>query len=333
MCPPRTRAPPPAAAEPPGRRAASWSMNDRYFIPADAHEGCVWVAAQRRLYFTTTRKEAPPRVSLQYLDFSDVDLNAIAQGSDAAQLERLEPQIWMEETNVANSLCLSRDGKALLLAQQGDEKTPSRLVRIGLEDQATNVLFEAYRGTPLNSLNKVIESHHGHVIVSDPDYGFRQGFRPVPELEPRLYVLPRAGEPFAFDCGLEMPHGIALSTDERFLFVTDTSNDGAHPDGVELDRRCSVHRYEFAAETGRITGEGKHLFSVDKGVPDGSFTTPDALLVGGGDGVYVADARGELRGKIPLERTAVNLCVVGDHLFVTADEGVYFIPNWQDKVS
>ncbi len=308
-------------------------MNDRYFIPADAHEGCVWVAGQRRLYFTTTRKEDPPNVALHYLDLSDIDLDALAKGLDPKQLETLEAQVWVENTNVANSLCLSQDGKSLLLAQQGDQETPSRLVRVGLADQSTNVLFEAYQGRPLNSLNKVIESRGGHVIVSDPDYGFRQGFRPVPELEPSLYVLPKSGDPFAFDGGLEMPHGIALSADERYLFVTDTSNDGAHADAIELGRRRSVFRFAFAADSGRITGEGDLLFTVDQGVPDGSFTTPEALLVGGGDGIYVADAAGKLRGKIPLEHTAVNLCVVGTHLFVTADEGVYFVPNWERLVS
>ena len=310
-------------------------MKEIYFIPCDAHEGCVWVAAQNRLYFSTTKDLKKVRVDINYLDFSDFDLardGAWADRIDKDKLTRLQAQSWIEDANMANSLSLTHDGEALLVAEQGTKQRRAAVSRIELADRRRTVVMDHYANMPLNSPNKVIESKVGHILVSDPDYGFRQGFRSPPVLPPRLYVLPKDGKARAYRGELEMPHGLALSPDERTLFVTDTSRDGGHDD-VELDRRRRVYALDFDPATGEILGNHRYGFSTDKGVPDGSETTEDNLLVGGGDGIYVADLDGQLLGKIKLDRTAVNLAVVYDHLFVTADEGVYLILNWKQQVS
>lgn len=300
-------------------------MQDTHFIPCDAHEGCVWVGDQRRLYFTTTKKLKEPRVGIAYLDFSGVDF------APDADLSYLTAQEWVHDANMANSMTLANDGQSLLIAEQGSRQSRAGITNLRLSDRARTVLFDRYGQHPLNSPNKVIQSQRGHLIVSDPDYGFRQGFRPPPALPPQLYVLPPGGRPSAYRGELEMPHGLALSPDETTLFVTDTSNDGAHK-GVKLNRRRRVYALDFDPEEGRILGNHRFAFETEAGVPDGCFTTAEHLLVGGGDGVYVADLRGQLQGKIGLERTAVNLCVVDHHLFVTADEGVYLILDWKRKV-
>ena len=306
-----------------------------YFIPCDAHEGCVWVPRQQRLYFSTTKKKDPPRVGIQYLDFSDYDLARDHRWADRldGSVEQLEAVEWLHDTNMANSLYPSADEQALLVCEQGALDSPSQVTRIELDSQGKSVLLGDYRGTPLNSPNKVLLTKRGHLVISDPDYGFRQNFRPAPELEPSLYVLPKDGEVYAFDCGLEMPHGLALSPDERTLYVTDTSDDGAHKDSIKLNRRKAVYAYDFDPVNAKITNNPRYCFHVDKGVPDGSQTDGDRLLVGGGDGVYVADLIGNLQGKIRLNRTAVNLAVVFEHLFVTADEGVYIILDWREQIS
>ena len=310
-------------------------MSDTYFIPCDAHEGCVWVAGQNRLYFSTTKKLKEPRVGIDFLDFSTFDL---AKDGDwkarlpKKEVESLAAQPWIDDANMANSLCLSSDGLALLIAEQGSKDRRAAITRIELADRQRTVLFDSYGNLPLNSPNKVIQSKVGHVIISDPDYGFRQGFRPPPDLQPQLYVLPKDGMPVAYRGNLEMPHGLALSPDERTLFITDTSNDGAH-ENAKLDRRHRVYALDFDPASGQVIGNHRYAFSTDKGVPDGCQTTDDSLLVGGGDGVYVADLEGRLRGKIKLDRTAVNLAVVYDHLFVTADEGVYIILDWKRQVA
>ena len=305
-----------------------------HFIPCDAHEGCVWVPTEQRLYFSTTKKMTPPQVGIHYLDFSPFELGRDGHWADRLSrkdAEALTATEWLHDANMANGLFLHHDGASLLLAEQGDQERPSQVTRITLGGQDRTVLFDSYRGKPLNSINKVKQSKDGHLLISDPDYGFRQGFRPPPALEPSLYIIPKGGEAYRFDCNLQMPHGIALSPDERMLYLTDTSDDGAH-DNLELNRRKSVYLYDFDPATGKAINNARYAFAVDKGVPDGTVTNHDSLLVGGGDGVYVADLDGTYRGKIKLDRTAVNLHAVFDHLFVTADEGVYIIFDWRTHV-
>ena len=309
------------------------------FFTADAHEGPVWVADQCRLYYTTkTHLDGRREVDINFLDFARFN---VCDGDelwdnlpDDAPMQ-LQERLFVHDARMANSMCLGERGRSLIVAEQGDHHRPSALARYNLADKSRTVLTENANGKPFNSLNKVALTGQGHLLFSDPDYGFRQGFRPPPELEPAIYTRTRAGQTHTFRCQLEMPHGLGLTPDERYLFVTDTSNDGAHDDDVDLKRQKSVWRFGFDAATGKISGAGIWCFEVEKGVPDGTVTTDDYLLVGGGDGVYVANLEGELRGKIDTPYDAVNLALVGHgkHLFVTCDKGVLLYRNWRDAVS
>ena len=313
-------------------------MKALLFFPADAHEGPVWVADQHRLYYVTApHPEGRRRVDLEYLDFSPYlrDGRTLEDLPDKVE-EEVRPQTFVTDANMANAMRKANDGVHFWVAEQGFEDQAGGIARYHVRSGERTVVVNRFADQEFNSPNKVIESRDGHLIFSDPDYAFRQGFRPPPVLEPNLYLLPAGTEKAsAFRCRLEMPHGLALSPDESTLFVTDTSNDGAHGDGVKLYRRKSVWRFGFDPSGPSISGPGECCFSVDEGVPDGMVTTIDRLLVGGGDGVYVADLDGRLIGKIELPHTAVNLALAegGRHLFVTADEGVYLIREWRDRVT
>jgi gluconolactonase len=308
-------------------------MNAPIFFPADAHEGPVWVAQQQRLYFTTTTHlDANPLVSIVYLDFTDQPNDGPGWRPDPT---KILPQVWLADANMANGMALDFGGNHLLVAEQGGFYLPARIQRYSLDDQTAETLVDNFQGMPFNSPNKVLPSRRGHLLFSDPDYGFRQHFRPPSEMEPALYTLTRGGMITSFDCGLEMPHGLALCPDEKTLFVTDTSYDGAHRTLKLEHRRRSVWAFGFEANTGQITGPGRCCFSVDEGIPDGAIISDNRLLVAGGDGVYVADTLGRLLGKISTgPDVAVNLCTTEDekHLFVTIDRGVLLFPNWSDGV-
>ncbi|MEL7162421.1 MAG: 16S rRNA (adenine(1518)-N(6)/adenine(1519)-N(6))-dimethyltransferase RsmA, partial [Bacteroidota bacterium] len=296
-------------------------MHNPLFFPADAHEGPVWVPDQRRLYYATkTHLDGRRRVDVEFIDFSSTD------PLEYALADQFAPHPWRRDANMANGMRLHRDGRHLLVAEQGDESRPAAVALLDLTDGKRTVLVDHYGGKRFNSINKVIQSKNGHLIFSDPDYGWQQGFKPQPELEPMLYVLPFNGELTPFRCGLQIPHGLALSADEQTLFVSDTSDDDYH-NGT----RKSVWKFPFDPDSGTLSGPGTCCFAVAEGVPDGMTTTEDYLLVGGGDGIYVADHTGRLLHKIPLERAAVNLTLArgGSNLFVTADDGVYLFLDWK----
>lgn len=313
-------------------------MQQPHFFVADAHEGPVWVADQCRLYFTTkTHLDGRRRVDILFLDLATFNIGLKEDlwsnlPEDAAM--QVSPQLFYADINMANGMCLGEGGRSLLVAEQGDAERDARITEIRLTSKERFVLTDNYQERPFNSPNKVLRTKSGHLIFSDPDYGFRQGFRPTPQLEPSIYVLPKDGELIAFRCHLEMPHGLALSPDEKTLFVTDTSNDGAHSDDVDLNREKSVWKFSFDPATGKIHGKGKCCFEVDEGVPDGAITDEEHLLVGGGDGVYIANLEGKLTGKIPTRKAAVNLVFNAGkkHLFVTIDDGVLLFVDWRKFV-
>lgn len=310
-------------------------MQHSLFFPSDAHEGPVWVAPQRRLYYATaTHLEDRRRVDIEYLDFSKLAPENMWKALKTTPAYTPDQNTFVVDANMANGMQLTADGRSLLVAEQGYEDVPAAVSRISLSDKSRTCLVDNYQSRPFNSINKAIESRGGHLIFSDPDYGFRQGFKPPSELEPNVYIKTAEGKLNCFRCGLEMPHGLALSPDEKTLFISDTSNEGAHGAGINLNRRKSVWKYHFNPVTGEISGPGTCCFSVDSGVPDGMLTTKELLLAGGGDGVYVASLSGQLQGKIPTPNGAVNLTLAGDgqHLFVTIDTGVMLFIEWRKMI-
>lgn len=307
------------------------------FFPADAHEGPVWIARQQRLYYATKpHPKGRNRVDLEYLDFSPFLENeqSLSELSERAQ-RYVSPKTFVKGANMANALRAARDGKHLLVAEQGDMSNGGGIAAYDIRSGQRTPIVNENSGFAFNSPNKVIETKDGHLIFSDPDYGFRNGFRPPPVLEPMLYLLPKGQDkPIPFRCQLEMPHGLELSADEKTLFVTDTSNDGVHAKDVDLNRQHSVWKFGFDPEVPAIYGPGEYCFEVAKGVPDGMTSTKDEVLVGGGDGIYVADMDGQLTGKITTTETAVNVCLTDDHrhLFATMDKGVLLLLNWREFV-
>ena len=305
-------------------------MKKPVFIKADAHEGCVWLADRRRLYFTSTKDVEHRRVSLYYLDLAHIPALTVDYADEIA---RVTPSLAVEDVNMANSFCPDAEGRGFYVCEQGKDDTTARIAHYTLPGYGAETVVDDYEGHPFNSPNKVILSNRGHLIFSDPDYGFRQGFRPPPALEPNVYIRSAEGQLTQFRCNLQMPHGLALTPDETAIFITDTSADGAH-DQVSLDhRRRAVYRYDFDAATGTISGDPAFCFEVASGVPDGTICTQDHLLTGGGDGIYVADHLGNLQRKITTEFTVVNLCAWGpqeSHLFATTDEGVLVFFDWRE---
>lgn len=315
----------------------------------------MWVSSQQRLYFATTTKlnndddderktsdEKKPRVGLGFFDFSKVE------AWTREHIESLEQQEWIHDSNMVNMMQLdsssagcNEECEHFLIAEQGTMNSPSQITKRNLWDKdSVQVLAKAYDDKPFNSLNTVIQSRHGHIIFSDPDYGYQQGFRPEPQLKPSVYVLDAKTDEVSklgTDAFFEMPHGLCLSRDEKTLFVTDTSM--SHGENEKFNCRRSVYAIDFDCEKGRVTpgSEPRKCFAVDEGMPDGTFMTEtNHLLVGAGDGIYCADGNtGCLVGKIKLAKPAVNLCGFGDHdenAFITVDDGVVVLMKWMDFV-
>ncbi len=121
----------------------------------------------------------------------------------------------------------------------------------------------------------------------------------------------------------DKPNGIALSPDERVLYVTD-SGANQEPGSYHVTRPHHIKAFDVTGGT-RLSGE--RLFAVvTPGFPDGLKVDRDGRVYASSfSGVQVFDPAGRLLGAIHLPG-AVNFCFGGserDLLLITTDSAVW----------
>ena len=276
----------------------------------DAHEGPVYFADENALYFTTL-----PRLGVD--------------GSPSVQIKRLpleEPDdvsVLVAEVNGANGMTSDRNGR-LIVCEQGNRWEPARISRLDRVTGERERLVEDWRGLPLNSPNDVVVASDGAIWFTDPSYGHLQGFRPQPEVGDFVYRHdPATGHTHVVADSFDKPNGIALSPDERTLYVTDT---GANQElsSYHLERPHHIKAFDVLGGR-RLSGE--RLFAVvTPGFPDGlKVDRGGRVYASSFSGVQVFDPDGELLGEIQMPG-AVNFCFGGpdrDVLLITTDSAVW----------
>src|SRR5215217_1118010 len=185
----------------------------------DAHEGPVYVASERALYFTTQRTGR--RVDIMRLSLADGRIFTVL--ADAA---------------AANGMALDRDGRLLVCEQQ-----PAAISRVDPATGERQTIVDAYRGRPLNSPNDVVVKSDGSIWFTDPSYAHLQGFGPEPRLGDDVYR--HDGELELAAGGFEKPNGLAFSPDESVLYVGDSEACAIEAFDV-VDGRVLANRRRFA---------------------------------------------------------------------------------------
>lgn len=132
----------------------------------------------------------------------------------------------------SNGLALDPQGR-LTICEHGNR----RVTRLEPNGDLT-VLADRFDGRRLNSPNDLVWRSDGALFFTDPFFGLPGfGADPARELPFTAVFCLLNGELRAVDTDLTGPNGIALSPDERFLYV-----------GNWDDRRKTVTRYELAAD-------------------------------------------------------------------------------------
>jgi gluconolactonase len=117
----------------------------------------------------------------------------------------------------ANGLALDRDGR-LLIANSGGRS----IDRFDLRTRRRTIVVDRYRGRRFNSPNDLHVARDGAIYFTDPPYGLADGDDSALKEQPVNGVYRRApgGAVDLLDGSLTRPNGIALSADERRLFVS-----------------------------------------------------------------------------------------------------------------
>jgi len=255
-------------------------------IETDAHEGPVYVARERALYFTTvpdlrTSSNAIMRLQLAGADFP----------FSARALETMR-----RSANMANGMCLDREGR-LVICEQGTKETPAQIACMDLKTGKSHTLVDQWRGAPFNSPNDVVVKSDDTVWFTDPDYGEIQGFKGKAELCAHIYRHdPASAETDVVAHCFDKPNGLAFSPDESVLYVTDS---GAIQAPGTYFADLPHHIRAFDVVDGRHLRNERLFAVVSPGIPDGiKLDTEGRVYTSSESGVQVFTPDGVLLGEI-----------------------------------
>lgn len=175
-----------------------------------------------------------------------------------------------------------------------------------------------YRLAHLNAPNDLIFTSRNHILFTDPNYGWYQAWPGVgpPELPTTIYhfnTTSRALIALSNNDVLE-PNGLALSKDEKTLYVADSNSTSGKPIGVWESSVRNVYAFDIDVDVPRLSNR-RLVHVAERGWPDGLRISRDGLLlvaIKGGVDVVDVERGGLLLGKINVgDDTIFNLEPVG----------------------
>jgi gluconolactonase len=264
--------------------------------------------------------EGPVWVPEGYLLFSDPNDNRIYRWTPDGEVSVFRtksgyagPDIGGYAQPGSNGLTLDRDGR-LTIAEHGNRRI-TRLERNGV----VTVLADRFEGKRLNSPNDLVYRSDGALFFTDPPFGLPRGHDdPRRELgHAGVYCL-IGGALRLVGADLAGPNGLALSPDERHLYV-----------GNWDPARKVVMRYDVQAD-GSLSGGGVFVDLTDapgEDAIDGVKVDREGhVYVSGPGGLWILGPGGTRLGLIRGPEHPHNLAwgdADGRTLYVTARTGLY----------
>lgn len=256
-----------------------------------------------------------------YLLFSDIPNNVINKWKDGEGVSKFiypagysgkKPRGGEPGTN---GLMLDSDGN-LVVCEHGDR----RVSRINLETKKRETLADKYEGKRFNSPNDLCFHTNGDLYFTDPPYGLEKNWDdPARELDfCGVYLLKKDGKLILLTKEMTRPNGIALSPDEKTLYVANS------------DPKIAIWK-QFPVKSDGTLGEGKVFFDATKsvgkkpGLPDGLKVDVNGnLFATGPGGVLVFAPDGAHLGTLATGVPTAN-CAFGEDgmtLYVTANDQI-----------
>ena len=214
-----------------------------------------------------------------------------------------------------NGLVADKDGTVLMV-----QHFNRQIVRVAA-DLSTSVYLDKFEGKRFNSPNDLVFHSNGTLYFTDPPYGLvKQDADPAKELKFNGVFKYTNGKLTAIIRDLTRPNGVALSPDEKTLYVTNSD-----------EKNKVVMAYDVAAD-GTVS-KGRVFSDMTKepgaGLPDGIKVDERGNVYSTGPGgVWVFSADGTHLGTIQAPEAAANVGwgdADGKTLYITAETGIYKI--------
>ncbi|MFN0048611.1 MAG: SMP-30/gluconolactonase/LRE family protein [Cytophagales bacterium] len=280
----------------------NFKANNEYFWDFVSHDANVTLAATGYIF-----TEGPVWSKEGFLLFSDIPGNTIYKlTSDGKSTPYITPS--------GNSNGLTFDSRGNLVAC---EHSGRKIVVYDKYKKAT-VLVDNFNGKRLNSPNDIVFRKDGGFYFSDPPYGLKNlDSDSTKELKINGLYLFANNKLTLIDSSYKRPNGVALSPDEKTLYVAQ-SEFFYFWKAYQLDDKGSILSDKILMQQPDITGN-----------PDGIKVDVEGnIYCTGNGGVVIFDKMGNYLGTINIPENPSNLCF-GDAdlktLYVTAQKSVYKI--------
>ena len=217
----------------------------------------------------------------------------------------------------SNGLALAHDG-ALLIANSGGRS----IDRFDLKTRRRTVLTDRYMGRRFNSPNDLHVARDGSIYFTDPPYGLAAGDTSPIKEQPHngVYRWRPGGGTVLIDDTLTRPNGIALSHDERRLYVSVSDETAPRIMVYDLDAHGMPLRSRIWLDARPLQTNGA------PGLPDGMKIARDGTMVCSlPGGMMILTPRAEPLGLIASGAPIAN-CAFGEGgstLFMTGSDRVF----------
>ena len=321
-------------------------------VPAPSGDTIVGPDAKLELLFTRTAKinggltEGPAAAPDGSIYFSDIPL-----GKDKGLIMRFDPKskrttVFAEDSRKSNGLAFDREGR--LVACEGADEGGRCVSRWDVKTGKRTVVADKYMGKRFNAPNDLAIDRMGRIYFSDPRY---LGFE-TRELEHRaVYRIDTDGKVHEVTHDISKPNGVALSPDDKTLYVADHDNGTDRIDPKEPPpKRGDMKIYAWMlGSDGLVAGERRTFYDFgdeigcdgmtvdEKGnlYLTGRSTNRPAVIVLSPAGKEIARIpTGPTNQKVDAEHPAVGLpsnvefgiSSEANVLYITVDVSLYRIP-------
>jgi gluconolactonase len=257
-----------------------------------------------------------------FLLFSDAPRNTIFKWEEKSGLsEFLKPSGYTglgqySDEPGSNGLMVNQAGE-LVACEHGDR----RVTKMNLKTGGKVALADKWQGKRFNSPNDICQHSNGTYFFTDPPYGLPDREKDTANreiAENGVYSILPDGTVKQIVTNLKRPNGIALSPDEKLLYVSQSDGSGpyimAYPvkkDGAVGDGKVF---FDFNTVKDKLGGAAADGIKVD---------VKGNIYAGAANGIVVLSPEGKLLGKIEVGVQTSN-CAFGanDYLYITAQRYV-----------
>ncbi|RYP60334.1 hypothetical protein DL769_008166 [Monosporascus sp. CRB-8-3] len=271
------------------------------------HNGCVYIPERDELYIMSDLLQSTSSSRLPVILISRITLtrtqSSVMSDSDSFPVPEIGGVKWMKlrpPPSMPMPACAIRYQKGILFCSQGELAPDTGGLWYMPLGKPPVAVLTSFFGRPFNSIQNVVQDRDGGLWFTDSASGFEQEIRPKPQLPNHVYRFdPQEGDLRVVADGFGRPTGIAMSPDQRTLYITDTA--AAHPDGsIDQTLPATIYAFDIIERSGSPSLANRRVFAYALvGVPTAVHCDQAGNVYAScGDGIEVWSPGGMVLGLI-----------------------------------